>query len=117
MLSFYSARWPEIGPPSTRGVGVATVDRVLNSVPKGKNSNTEHVEAAPRPSRADAIKADLAEMESPAGQRWNKALAALHTINEQASVEAMFADRYRRVDHAVGPELTRDHRDGQTQRQ
>ena len=88
------------------GVSAGLVSKVA-PVHERNPSEREHPEADPRPSRADAIKADLAEMESPAGQRWSKALAALRLVNEQASVEAMFADRYTRVDHAIGPELTR----------
>jgi hypothetical protein len=37
-------------------------------------------------------------------------LEALRLINEQASVEAMFADRYTRIDHAIGPALEAAHK-------
>ncbi len=47
--------------------------------------------------------ADFRVSQSPTGQRWHRALEALRAINAQADVSAMFADRYRGVDHAIEP--------------
>jgi hypothetical protein len=50
----------------------------------------------------------LRDMQSERGQRWHRALEALRAINEQAPVAAMFDDRYRAIDHAIGPEIARE---------
>jgi hypothetical protein len=66
--------------------------------------------AQPEPLLSDTAKENLRRIFSPEAQRWHRALEALRLINEQASVEAMFADRYTRIDHAIGPELEAAHK-------
>tara|TARA_R110000751_G_scaffold307640_1_gene430305 strand:- start:5521 stop:6372 length:852 start_codon:yes stop_codon:yes gene_type:complete len=88
------------------GVSRQTVDRATGG-PKRNTFLMGQPEPAPTraPPPADPVRAALDEMDSPAAQRWHKALTALREINAQASVGEMFDDPYRRFDHAFGPEL------------
>lgn len=94
------------------GVSKDTVARAQRVAP-ADSPQMRHVapsdDAPPHDARREAIRADLADMESPKAQRWHGALRALCEINEQAPVDLMFAERHRRVDHAIGPELQRAH--------
>ena len=47
----------------------------------------------------------LQELNTPASNNWHSALQALRVLNEQVSVDELFANRFSRFDHAVGPEL------------
>ena len=87
------------------GVGVATVDRVLNGIPKGKTSKSEQPiepdadytirndprqldiedvrQVAPEPTAAEIARANLSRMEAPEVQGWHAALEALRRVNAQ----------------------------------
>jgi hypothetical protein len=103
------------------GVGVATVDRVVNGVPKGKPSKAEQpIEADPDDPRqidiedvlaaeppVSPVRAALAELQDPQFVAWHKVLEALRTVNALTPVDRLFGDRRRSFDHAIGPELAR----------
>jgi transposase len=57
------------------------------------------------PTQADIVRANLARMEAPEVKDWHRALEAMRQINAQSSAPALFLDRYRGFDHAIGPEL------------
>ncbi len=82
------------------GVSPQTVSRAQR-FPKGKPSVLDDDAEG-----ADPF-ADARVMQSPTGQHWHRALEALRAVNAQADVSAMFADRYRGIDHAIEPELRR----------
>jgi hypothetical protein len=100
------------------GVSRSTVQR---TVPKGKPFDLgQPIEADPddprqidiedvlaEPSPAEVVRANLAKMQQPEVVEWHRALEALRGINARPSLAALFLDRYRGFDHAIGPELTR----------
>ncbi|MFC7478398.1 hypothetical protein ACFQS7_29005 [Dankookia sp. GCM10030260] len=65
----------------------------------------EDVPAEPSP--AEVVRANLAEMDQPKVIEWHRTLEALRGLNARSLPEALFLDRYRSFDHAIGPELTR----------
>jgi hypothetical protein len=74
------------------------------------NVERQHSAEIPQGFLNDTAKENLRRIFSPEAQRWHRALEALRLINQQASVEAMFAERYARIDHAIGPELEAAHK-------
>jgi Homeodomain-like domain len=62
-----------------------------------------------RPLLSEAAKDNLRELASPPAQNWSAALRALRGINEQVSVDALFAERFAGFDHAFGPALDAAH--------
>jgi transposase len=104
------------------GVSPMTVQR---SVPKGKASDlVRPIEADPddprqidiedvlaaeptEPTPAEIVRANLAELAAQEAKEWHRALEALRGINARPSPAALFLDRYRGFDHAIGPDLAR----------
>jgi hypothetical protein len=56
-----------------------------------------------------AAQAEIARMEAPEVKDWHRAVEALRRITAQSSPVALFLDRYRSFDHAIGDELRQAH--------
>jgi ParB-like chromosome segregation protein Spo0J len=72
--------------------------RPLSAAPLPKNP-TEPVPKHP-------AQVEFEDMTSARGQRWGALFDALRAINALPAADALFADRYRRLDVAIGPQLT-----------
>jgi hypothetical protein len=88
-----------------REVGVAP--RTVTTVQREHSAETAQ---EPEPWLSDVAKDNLRRLASPQAQRWHRALEALRLVNQQASVDEMFDERYTRIDHAIGPELEAAHK-------
>jgi hypothetical protein len=78
----------------------------------GHSHGTVQRAGVPKADSADLVQDDppawvqkLQELNTPASNNWHSALQALRVLNEQVSVDELFANRFSRFDHAVGPEL------------
>jgi hypothetical protein len=59
----------------------------------------------PEPTTAETVRANLARLETPEVKAWHATLEALRQINALPTPTALFRDRYRGFDHAIGDEL------------
>jgi transposase len=105
------------------GVSPRTVDRMV-AASKGKPFDlAQPIEADPddprqvdaaevwaEPTQAEIVREKLAELAASETKEWHRALEALRGINARPSPAALFLDRDRGFDHAIGPELTRARR-------
>lgn len=89
-----------------RAVGVSP--RTVTTVQRQYSAET--AQDTPQPLLTETARENLERIFSPQAQRWHRALEALRLVNEQASVDEMFEERYTRIDHAIGPELETAHR-------
>jgi hypothetical protein len=90
-------------------VGVAP--RTVTTVQRQHSAETAQERPHPdlAPFLSEAAKRNLRELASPPAENWAAALRALRLINEQASVDELFADRFARFDHVFGPALEAAH--------
>jgi hypothetical protein len=67
------------------------------------------VAAAELLDEAARLRAGMAEIDSPEVTMWHNALETLRAINKLKPPSLLFAHRYTRFDHAIGPELEQAH--------
>lgn len=87
-----------------RDVGVVegTVRNVIGA--QKINSLTSTHSTEPKPTHPAQL--EYNDMTSPRGLAWGALYDALRAINELSAPELLFANRYRRLDAAIGPALT-----------